>query len=623
MSDSKVFPSLSIVEWVTFCALAAILSIVNVYTTIVVGWGDGGSIIAVIASVMVVSGLFKRKIGIQGLNIGQTLVSAGGSIGFSVANYAAIKLIDPKFNPSAMELTLLFVGLGMLGTLIGSLVRKQMVKYYFPSGTACAVIQRTVASDGIEDKRPTKLLAVWGAFGALATIPTKITFTKGASPLVSVLGVSKGFAILLDPLLVGIGVVVGPKVGIGILLGGLVGGFIIPEQLQQWGMTDTSTINLWKNWAGIAMLTLPTFVAIGLGLKWKKAQPIPDGFPLGDKEYAQPGAAKALYMVSGVVGLAIALFAAHQLFAMPWYVGVLAAAVAIPLCIINGRVTGETDINPVRLVAIAMISLFVIFMSSASGNAALFLIACAIVGGTLASIAVDIMQDYRTGYLVNGNPTHQTSVQLLGAVIGALAAVPFILFLDGALAAEGAATAFVEGSKLQMPGARVWASFAQGLSGDAPFTREMVYMIVGISIAGSIYAYFAVHPKTSKYLPSLFGIGIGLILAPIVCNTIFVGAVIRWAFIKAKAAVALPEEEDFTSVSEKASGENGLISESRRLIESISAARERITTRLQGDMLLIGSAIFAASGLTSILLIGLTQFMKHVLGFELFFYDGQ
>ena len=52
------------------------------------------------------------------------------------------------------------------------------------------------------------------------------------------------------------------------------------------------------------------------------------------------------------------------------------------------------------------------------------LLGMAVVAGTLASVAVDMMQDYRTGYLVEANPVHQTTVQFFdfGPEEGPLAA---------------------------------------------------------------------------------------------------------------------------------------------------------------------------------------------------------
>ena len=75
-----------------------------------------------------------------------------------------------------------------------------------------------------------------------------------------------------------------------------------------------------------------------------------------------------------------------------------------------------------------------------------------------AVVAVDMMQDYRTGYLVDANPTHQTTVQFFGAFFGALASIPVLYLLLGQLGIG-------PDSALPAPGAQVWAAMAQAMAG--------------------------------------------------------------------------------------------------------------------------------------------------------------
>ena len=53
---------------------------------------------------------------------------------------------------------------------------------------------------------------------------------------------------------------------------------------------------------------------------------------------------------------AIIAVCAQSVFNLPWYITLITIAIAWPLCVVNGRVTGDTDINPVRLVAIVLLS---------------------------------------------------------------------------------------------------------------------------------------------------------------------------------------------------------------------------------------------------------------------------
>ncbi|MCA9001186.1 MAG: OPT/YSL family transporter [Planctomycetes bacterium] len=234
--EQKLLPQLAFGEWVVFMVLAAVMAGANIYTTLLIGWGDTGSIIAVLAAVALLGLVSKRKPSVHVLNLGQTLVSAGGSVGFAVASYAAVHIVQPDFNPSKPVLIAMFASMGLLGALIGSSVRRYMVKYFFPSGTACAVIQTSVArhlAPG-ERNRPVWMLKIWGGLAALLTIPTKITTTAGGHAFwedikLQIAGIfgnypagerpSHDLGVGVDPLYYGIGIVVGPRIGIGMLIG--------------------------------------------------------------------------------------------------------------------------------------------------------------------------------------------------------------------------------------------------------------------------------------------------------------------------------------------------------------------------------------------------------------------
>ncbi len=577
-SDSRLFPSLSFTEWVTFGVLAAVLAATNIYTTLLIGWGDTGSIVAVLGAVLFLGVFTGKRVSVHKLNLGQTMASAGGSVGFAVASYAAVYIVDPTFRPGTLELILLFSVMGLLGALVGSSVRQYMVRYFFPSGTACAVIQTSVARELApgERNRPVWLLAIWGTIAAVLTLPGKITFTKGGGALIHdlMLGkegtalAGKDIGIGIDPLYYGIGIVVGPRVGAGMLIGALGVPFLIVDGLA--GGPLAAETGDWVKWIAIAVLTLPTFAAILFAYFFKTPAVVPPGFQPGRTEYARPASRAFVYGLLGVLAAAGIATLGQAIFNLPWHVTGITIAVAWPLCIVNGRVTGDTDINPVRLVAIVLLSAF--FWLITAGEAtdkALTMLGMAVVGGTLAATAVDMMQDYRTGYLVDANPTHQTSVQLVGTVIGAIAAIPVLNLLMGQLGIG-------PDSQLPAPGAQVWATMAEGMSGGFEPSNALLWTILITSIVGSLYAFLTVWPKTAPWMPSVFGIGIGMLVGVPASAAIFAGGLLKWA-----AGLV------YTS------GIQG-------------AARDEAAQEAGNDTMLAGASVFAAGALVSILLVVLT-----------------
>ncbi|MEX1024448.1 MAG: OPT/YSL family transporter [Planctomycetota bacterium] len=583
-SDRRLLPSLTIGQWLVFGVLAAVLAGANIYTTLLIGWGDTGSIVAVLGAFALLKVLSGQRTPVHVLNLGQTMASAGGSVGFAVASYAAVYIAKPDFDPPAWQLMILFAGMGWMGAVVGASVRKSMVGYFFPSGTACAVIQTSVARNLApgERNRPVFLLTVWGLVATLLTIPSKISLTKGGSALlqewnVRFRGHEVGLAV--DPLYFGIGLVVGPRVGLGMLLGALATPYLIMDGLA--GTALEAETGDWVRWVAIAVLTLPTFATILFAYRFRQPAVVPPGFAPGTTDYAVPAARNRVFGLL-FVGAAVAVaWLGNELFQMPYFVAALVAAVAWPMCIVNGRVAGDTDINPVRLVAIVLLSGFFWLISAEIGEyRVIAMLGMATVGGTMAAVAVDMMQDYRTGFLVDANPTHQTSVQFVGTLIGAIAAIPVLNLLLGKLGIGA-------GSTLPAPGATIWATMGQTAAGGFDPSRELIWAIALVSLIGSLYAFLTVWPRTARFMPSLFGIGIGLLIGVPASAAIFAGGLLKWIAT--------------------------LVYQGKRQGDARAEALERGNN----DTMLTGASIFAAGAIVSIALVLLTV-MLDALGLDVF-----
>ncbi len=571
-------PSLHPMEWAIFAVLAALLAAANIYTTLLIGWGDTGSIIAVLLSVVLLHVVRPGKPSVHTLNLGQTMVSAGGSIGFAVASYAAVRIIRPEFAPSEPVLIVLFAAMGVLGAMIGTTVRKNMVRYFFPSGTACAVIQRVITTPVApgERNRPVFLLKVWGGIASLLTIPVKLTSTPGGHGWLHDVTIgTRGVGIGVDPLYYGIGLVVGPRVGIGMLLGALSVPFLFEDMLE--GTAHADAVGDWVKWAAIAVLTLPTFATIVFAYMFRQPPVVPPGFTPGATTYTPPASRALLYGVAAIVTSVAIGWAGQQVFDMPWWVAAIAIGVAFPLCVVNGRVAGDTDINPVRLVAIVMLSGFFWLITDrfapGSAEGSIAMLGMAVVGGTLAAVAVDMMQDYRTGYLVDADPVHQTSVQFVGSVIGAVAAIPVLGMLVGKLGIG-------EGSSLPAPGAQVWAAMAEAMMGGFEPTEALIQLIIWVSILGSGYAFLTVWPVTARWMPSIFGIGIGMLVGIPTSFGIFLGGVLKVVVTAFYTGGRAPGPE-----------------------------RDEALELAGNDTMLAGASVFAVGAILSILLIFLTELL--------------
>ena len=222
-----------------------------------------------------------------------------------MANFAAVKLVKPELDPDPYLLTLMFLGMGLVGTLVGASVRKYMVRYYFPSGTACAVIARSVsqADDSPDSQRPVWMLKVWGSIAAAVALPMKIAWTRTGAALLpgqlsfgALKGTSLGLA--LDPLLFGIGIVVGPRIGLGMIIGSAAP--IAMAHFLAESSVPADDYGLWVRWLAIAVLTLPTFASILFAYLFRTPAVVPAGLAPASSPIASPAAARSFTPASGL-----------------------------------------------------------------------------------------------------------------------------------------------------------------------------------------------------------------------------------------------------------------------------------------------------------------------------------
>jgi uncharacterized oligopeptide transporter (OPT) family protein len=172
------------------------------------------------------------------------------------------------------------------------------------------------------------------------------------------------------------------------------------------------------------------------------------------------------------------------------------------------------------------------------------------------------------------------SMQVLGACAGAIAAIPVLNMLTDKLGLAGADA----GGKLAAPGAQIWATMGKTMAEGFHPSTGMSWAIVGVSLGGCVYAWLTIWPRTAAWMPSLFGIGIGMLL-PIENSTgIFAGGLLHWLLARLFVKGASPAERDLSS-------------------------RE-----IRNDMMLAGASIFAAAAVMSILLIVVEILIEKIWG---------
>ena len=442
--------------------LACLMVLINIYMGLKTGWGEGGSIIAVLLAFLVLGSLVRIALidsyGMLETNMIQTMASAGGTLGNLVNVVPALLLMGYAMEWYDM-FGLVFIT-SFMGVFFAIPLRRQNVvieKLKFPSGTACFQTIKAVHEKSPEAQLKARALAISGILTMI------FTFSQNFMPKIkewtSSVGTLRGqffdwltlpgstalspkkllqdmdFRISWSPLLFGIGFMTGPRVGIGMLIGGIIGYVLLPDSLHAWGYIESfhrHEIRDWVMWPSTSLMVFASFVTLGYkmpvilrafrGLKGKGSAAI------SELEVPRPVFISCL----AAAVIAALIFMATR-FEIPIYMGLSAIAFSFILAMIAVRAAGETDINPVGAMGhVTQIAYGALFGCTPRSN-----LGASGVTAAGASEAGDMMQDLKTGYLVGATPKRQVYIQLFGVFIGSIMAVLLLNLLlfdkDGSL----------------------------------------------------------------------------------------------------------------------------------------------------------------------------------------------
>lgn len=371
-------------------------------------------------------------------------------------------------------------------------------------------------------------MGVSGGLSALLTVPTKAAIKPGSGALWDAVALPAGLSISLDPLLYGIGIVIGPRIGVSMLIGALLNFFLFSPAFGE-SSADFS------RWAAVGLMTLPAFTSVSFAFFLKNHGPLPPGFHpkdegsgLSKRDWGYIGLAIVVAFIATVISM-------DSIFDISWRYIVLAAVIGAPMCFALGKVASETDINPIRLLAIILLMIF-----SLVGNfGVIALLGIGIGGAAMAALAVDLFQDLRTGYLINAKPRQQIFVQFLGVIPVSIVSVYFLHLLANQFG-------FGEGKYFPAPGAVVWGLmaelFAEGASGITPFiSKTLLYT----SIAGVVMTFLENIKKIQHFAPSPFAMGIALLMPIEMSFAICAGSLVRLAVVAFSSNQLQAKEDAF------------------------------------------------------------------------------
>ncbi len=533
--------------------LAIILGGANAYLGLKVGMTVSASIPAAVISMGLLrygSRLLGRFIPVRGHtilenNIVQTIASAAESVAAGVIfTVPALFMLNKRavisYQPSKLDITILALLGGILGVLFMiPLRRAHIVKEHdrlpYPEGRACA----KVLSAGEEGGK--KALMLLEAFGIGALVKFLQTFNYKLRSLV--VGLFKDevefslpkakLAVLgadLYPALLGVGLIVGPRIAAIVLAGGLMGWlFIIPLIGTISGDPNLTAWGIWKQYLryiGAGVVTAGGIFSIIESLPMmfsslvdtfrtmsKMREEGSSGLERTDRDL--PGyvivtglmvVALALLGFLPVSGLSAKLVTVLSVITFSFFFVVVSSQIVGLIGSSNQPVSGMT-ITALLVTALVMKALGIIGSEAMIATLVSAAVVCVALGA-----AGDMSQDLKTGYLVGATPFWQQIGEFIGVITGAavLGLVVYVLYQTyGDFGTRD----------LPAPQAMLMMSLTEGIfSGNAPWAMILLGIALGVAV---------------RLLGvSVLAFGIGIYLPVHLSTPIFIGGLLHWLLVK-------------------------------------------------------------------------------------------
>ncbi len=509
------------------CLLGGIVSCMNIYMGLKIGWSFGGSLIAAILGF----GLFMalgRSMTVLECNITQTSGSAAGTMASAAGLLAPVPAMGLLgFEIPVAGLLLWGLSVAYLGVFFAVPLRRQMIdvdRLRFPTGTATAETILAMFAQAKEAVDKARALLWAGAAAGAFTLLTYFV-PQLEMPPVEALGVAAlaaaaawGFQLYVGPMLFGAGILIGPRVSASLALGAVVAWGLLGPWVQASGwapgevMSYTDGPRGWLLWPGVAIMVAEALTA--LALSWRTfVRTFRAGATFGGAEAGGEHISTKWWRNGLALAAAGTMAVAWYLFDIPPHLSALALALSFALAAVAVRSTGETDINPVG--GMGKVTQLV-YGGVAPGSIGTNLMAAAITGAG-ASQSADMMQDLKTGRLLGASPKRQFIAQLWGIGAGVLFCVPAYLLVTSAYP--------LGGEQLPAPAAFSWKAMAEllteGLDALPPHAETAVAVGAAVGILLPVLRRFT---GLAPYLPSGLALGIAFIVQAYFSLVIFFGA---------------------------------------------------------------------------------------------------
>jgi uncharacterized oligopeptide transporter (OPT) family protein len=360
-----------------------------------------------------------------------------------------------------------------------------------------------------------------------------------------------GLRATLDAAMLGVGGLMGIRVASSCAIGAFVNFAILAPVMIERGDIKSYTlpsgalvqisraeiVNQWALWWGVTMMVVGSMVSLLAkpeiftsaykNLTRKKAAPAP-GATAAPANDVLAGIELPLWMsyVGVPIFSVIAAWITHAFFGVPWLLSFISLPLIFLLTVICTNSMALTSWTPTgALSKITQFTMGAIDRANPANN-----LIPAGMTAEVASNAANLLSDIKPGYMLGGKPRHQAIGHIIGIFAGAIASTPlfFLLFLPSRDGARSASTIVSEA--FPMPGALQWKGVADIITNGLTSLPPSALISMAFAAVAAI-TFELLRIKTKGRFPlSAVSIGLGVILPPEYCFTMFAGAVIFWWF---------------------------------------------------------------------------------------------
>lgn len=483
-------------------------------------------------------------------NISQTVGSASSSVASGVL-FTIPALFIWGMSPEWAQITLLAMAGGVIGVLFMVPLREYLIKgehgkLPYPEGMASAEV--LVAAEG-GGRQAAGVFWGIGVGMAVKLITDGLKLIRGVFEIG--LGYKAGLAVAVSPPLIGVGYILGIRIASVMVAGGLLSALVIIPGINLWGgglsapvypeterlIRDMSEGQIWSRYvryigagavatAGIITLirNIPTMIQsfrLGVGGIGAAAAAVRERY---DDSLGMRTVLTVLALVLAALTLTPGVLGELDAVWIRGIASVLIAVFAFFFVTVSARIVGLVGVtsNPTSGMTIATLLgtslIFYLFgWTDLAGKATALMVGTSVC--VAASIAGDMSQDLKTGYVLGQTPRLQQIGEMIGVLTSAGVVAAVVMML------HRTAPGGLGGPELPAPQAMLMKLVIDGVL-DQSLPWALVLIGVGIGLAAAL----------ARVPPLAFAVGVYLPLETMAA--VFLGGVLRWFLTRNRPAEA-------------------------------------------------------------------------------------